>query len=195
MLTILSLFDYSGVWSQPYADAGYNVVRVDLKNGQDVMTFDYKSIGPVYGILAAPPCTCFSISGARWWAGMDASGRTAVMVTLLKKTIEIIDYLSPSFWAIENPVGRIADFAPEIGKPWYFQPCDYGDPYTKKTGLWGDFVPPLPIFLGSDWSVVPSQGSKMHLLPQTDVRSQLRSETPAGFARAFYLCNRESSPR
>ena len=27
---ILSLCDYSGVWSQPYVDACYHVVRVDL---------------------------------------------------------------------------------------------------------------------------------------------------------------------
>ena len=30
MMTILSLCDYSGAWSQPYADAGYDVVRVVL---------------------------------------------------------------------------------------------------------------------------------------------------------------------
>ena len=32
---ILSLCDYSGVWSQPYADAGYRVVKVDIQHGSD----------------------------------------------------------------------------------------------------------------------------------------------------------------
>jgi hypothetical protein len=33
---ILSLCDYSGRWSQPYRDAGYNVIQIDLKRGNDV---------------------------------------------------------------------------------------------------------------------------------------------------------------
>lgn len=33
---ILSLFDYSGSWSKPYRDAGYDVVQVDLKLGDDI---------------------------------------------------------------------------------------------------------------------------------------------------------------
>lgn len=51
--TILSLYDFSGVWSQPYRDAGYNVIQVDLKRGQDVRTLEYP--GPLHGILAAAP--------------------------------------------------------------------------------------------------------------------------------------------
>ena len=31
---ILSLCDYSGVWSQPYEDDGYDVVKVDLRDGE-----------------------------------------------------------------------------------------------------------------------------------------------------------------
>ena len=37
MKRILSLYDYSGNWSLPYREAGYEVVQVDLKRGgQDV---------------------------------------------------------------------------------------------------------------------------------------------------------------
>jgi hypothetical protein len=62
---ILSLCDYSGVWSQPYVDDAYDVVRVDLKHGQDVRLLELPD-RPVHGILAAPPCTVFANSGARW---------------------------------------------------------------------------------------------------------------------------------
>ncbi len=52
--TVLSLCDYSGVWSQPYADTGYNVIRVDLQTSeQDVRLVEFP--GPVHGILAAHP--------------------------------------------------------------------------------------------------------------------------------------------
>ena len=34
MKTILSLFDYTGNWSEPYRQAGYNVIQQDLKHGK-----------------------------------------------------------------------------------------------------------------------------------------------------------------
>ena len=76
--TILSLFDFTGNWSKPYLDNGYNVIQVDIKHGIDIMTWDYKSIPKksVYGILAAVPCTDYSVSGARWFAAKDEDGRT-----------------------------------------------------------------------------------------------------------------------
>ena len=51
MLTVLSLCDASGVWSQPYVDAGYDVRRVDLENGADVRLFQALPY-PVRGVLA-----------------------------------------------------------------------------------------------------------------------------------------------
>jgi len=38
MKTILSLFDYSGNWSFFYKKAGYNVIRQDIKLGQDIFS-------------------------------------------------------------------------------------------------------------------------------------------------------------
>lgn len=64
MKTILSLCDYSGVWCAPYREAGYNVVQIDLKHGQDVRLLEFP--GEVHGILCAPVCTMFARSGA--WA-------------------------------------------------------------------------------------------------------------------------------
>jgi hypothetical protein len=55
--TILSLCDYSGIWSKPYKDAGYYVIQIDIKHGDDVRLFPYP--GEVYGILAAPPVYSF----------------------------------------------------------------------------------------------------------------------------------------
>lgn len=93
------------------------------------------------------------------------------------------------WWALENPVGKLVRY---LGKPLMrFNPCDYGDPYTKRTCLWGSFTPPLPLILGKDLSVSPTEGSKMHT--QYGGRSQAtknaRSATPLGFARAFFDAN------
>ena len=140
---ILSLFDFSGVWSQPYVDKGYAVTRLDIQTGGDVLTFDSNAYlaehGQPQGILAAPPCTDFASSGARWWADKDKDGRTREALRLIDTTLAIVEVLQPAWWALENPVGRLTRLRPQLGKPFYFQPWWYGDAYTKKTGLWGDF--------------------------------------------------------
>ena len=183
--TILSLCDYSGSWSKPYREAGYNVVQVDIKHGQDVRLFDYP--GRVWGILAAPPCTHLASSGARWWA---EKGEAALLESLAiaDACLRFVALCSPKWWALENPVGRLAKY---YGKPQFtFNPCDFGDPYTKKTNLWGNFTPPLPVFVGRQMGVEPVEGSKMHRLPPSADRATLRSITPAGFAEAFFTANR-----
>lgn len=188
--TILSLFDYSLSWAGPYKKAGYNVIQVEIKLGIDILTWDYKAIdkNSVCGILAAPPCTDFSVSGAQYWPKKDKDGTTAKAVELVKKTLEIIAYFKPDFWAIENPVGRISKLVPEIGKPFYWEPYEFGDPWTKKTGLWGKFEKPehsyaLPI----KWA---EQGSWSQLLGGKGEKTKaIRSITPVGFARAFFEAN------
>lgn len=82
---------------------------------------------------------------------------------------------------MENPVGRLRQF---YGDPTLiFDPCDYGDPYTKKTLLWGSFSPP------ERNRVEPTEGSKMWKLPPGPLRARLRSATPQGFAQAFFAAN------
>lgn len=199
--TILSLFDFSGNWSRPYAEAGHNVIQIDVKLGIDMMDIDatwlmenaMDSFGTVDAILAAPPCTDFSVSGAQYWPAKDKDGRTAKSVELVRQVLRCVDFCKPDWWALENPVGRIDKLVPELGRPWWFNPCDFGDAYTKKTGLWGKFIPPLPLFAG-DHSVKPvracSQGSWLQTLGGKSERTKtLRSATPMGFAYAFYIAN------
>lgn len=186
MIQILSLCDYTGSWSQPYVDAGYDVIRVDIKKGDDVRLFKALS-HPVRGVLAAPPCTHFASSGARWWAD---KGEAALLeaLAIVDACLRIVAVHRPRWWVLENPIGRLRDY---LGEPrMSFDPCEYGrydgghgDGYTKRTLLWGDFAMPLK-------SPVPNtEGSRMHLLPPSDERAALRSATPAGFARAFFEAN------
>ncbi len=67
---ILDLCGGTGAWSKPYKDNGYNVINVTLPE-YDVRT--YEPPDNVYGILAAPPCTDFAASGARWWLRKDGN--------------------------------------------------------------------------------------------------------------------------
>lgn len=190
--TILSLCDYSGNWSAPYREAGYKIIQVDIKlNNQDIRLLKFP--GKVYGILAAPPCTHFAIVGARHWK--NKTDRDLMEgLSIVDACIRLAAITQPKFWVLENPVGRLRDW---LGAPQFkFNPCDYGDPWTKKTYLWGNFVAPLPLFVGGDHSVEPNKylgktgrNYGRTLVASGQDRSAVRAETPKGFARAFFMAN------
>ena len=184
---ILSLFDYSGNWPKYYKENGYSVHQIDLKLGIDILELSKNDFpfDSVHGILAAPPCTDFAGSGAQYWKAKDEDGRTEASLALIDKTLEIIEWFQPTWWVLENPVGRLPKLRPQIGSPWYFQPFWYGDPWTKKTGLWGNFNKDLPRN-----EVKPDPNSWiMKLGGKSERTKELRSMTPLGFAKAFYLAN------
>lgn len=177
-LNIISLFDYSGTWSKPYRDAGYNVIQLDIKHGKDVRLLSFDEIPkPVRGILAAPPCTHFSRAGARWWKD-KGDDELLQALSLVDATMRIIHVSQPTWWVLENPIGRLKDY---LGEPTMkFQPHQFGDPYTKRTWLWGNFNTNLRLD-----EVEPTLGQLTNLYKD----KTRRSVTPAGFAMAFYLAN------
>lgn len=195
---VLSLFDLTGSWSKPWEEAGYQVYRFDIQNDPvvgDVNNFSADFFGDwfgdfdgqdVYAILAATPCTDFAVSGARHFAAKDADGRTVASVKLVHQTLAAIEYFKPAVWALENPVGRIE----KLGglPPWRlsFDPNHLGDPYTKKTILWGRFNGDLPVA-----PVEPTEGSKMHTLygGKSLATKNARSATPEGFSYGFFMAN------
>lgn len=195
---ILSLFDYSGRWSSFYKEAEYDVYQVDVKLGLDVLSLEPRDLpfSAVYGVLAAPPCTDFAGSGAQYWKVKDADGRTEQSLALIDKTLSLIDYYKPTFWALENPVGRLPKLRPQIGKPWYFNPNEFagwlepelGDKecYTKRTGLWGVFNRPEKRIR----EVIPNCNPIMSLGGKSERTKELRSMTPLGFSKAFFEANK-----
>ena len=102
-------------------------------------------------------------------------------IAIMDACLRFIYAVNPVWWVLENPTGRMVDF---LGDPVFkFDPCDFGDPYTKKTYLWGNFKHP------KKKPVEPVEGSKMWRLPPSPKRAALRSLTPPGFASAFFEAN------
>lgn len=176
----------TGAWSQPYRDAGYDVRVITLPEA-DVLTYEPPS--GVHGILAAPPCTEFARVGARWWPGKPPE-LLAEAVAVVRACLRIIALAKPKWWALENPIGRIVECVPELGPPRLkVHPCDFGDPWTKRIWLWGDFAPPFyrvvrPVFHPTQ---PPRRRDRTSMMSSTQ-RAE-RAITPAGFARAFYEVN------
>lgn len=141
--TILHLCADTGSDSKSYKDAGYNVILV----GKDIGVENYHPPKDVYGIIANPVCTEFSIA-----TGRDKQGDYEKGLFLVKECQRIISECEPKFWVIENPAtGRLKDF---LGKPvMTYEPWEYGSPWTKKTALWGTFNKPFKRY--EQWKDVP----------------------------------------
>lgn len=211
---ILSLFDYSGTWSQPYRDAGIPVMQVDTEMSnagpyrQRMDVRDLAELLPpweVEGILAAPPCRCFCKPGARLWKQWDAEGDTEDALSVVDATLAIVKHYQPTWWVIENPPGRLANKKGtglrqgRLGPPRFsFHPWQFAaladnpddDRRTKLTYLWGNFTLPTP-------APLPPHPYPAHLPPgRRDPVSRVwssqyrkRATTPTGFARAFAAAN------
>ena len=128
MKIILDLCGGTGSWSKPYSDNGYKVINVTLPE-YDVRTY----IPPdnIYGILAAPPCTMFSLARTRAKKKRDfAEGMEIVKacMNIIWKCRENPKYRKDGclkFWALENPMGFLRQF---LGYPYFtFDPCDFGE--------------------------------------------------------------------
>ena len=192
---MLSCFDHSTVMAQPWAEAGYLCYCLDIAHpsgferhgnivtiGADVTRW-YPALNHEWSFAAFfPPCTHLAVSGARWFQGKGLRALSEA-IGLVAVAAEIAESLQCPY-LIENPVSTLASY---WRKPDYtFDPCDYGDGWTKKTCLWtgGGFVMP-------EKNRVPiTEPGKIHRLPPTDDRAQLRSLTPSGFARAVFEANR-----
>lgn len=209
MKNVLSLFDYSGHWSEPWGQS-HHVYTHDLKVPETKYLFRERIhiAGDILEwnppdvkfdvVLAAVPCTNFALSGTRWFASKDADGRTADSLKLVAKTLEIIQLYKPRVWAIENPMFRIHKLVPELGQPRFkFHPWQFGgygfpdENYYKQTWLWGNFKVPIVRPVPPEARDKNGHGriGNAWKLPKNE-RAEVRSITPKGFARGFYEANK-----
>lgn len=199
---ILDLCGGTGSWSKPYREAGYDVRVITLPE-YDVLT--YIPPDKVYGILSAPPCTEFSLLNC-----IDEPRKRDFDegLKVVKACLRIVEKCKPVFNALENPIGYLKNY---LGNPQFaFQPWEFGDAWTKRTCIWGNFNKPMKLY--TRWDDVPKldlyirprrdkpnyaylhksaiknipQLSDYH--PKTD--AEFRAITPPGFARAFFEANK-----
>lgn len=200
---VLDLCGGSGSWSRPFKEAGYDVRVITLPE-YDVCT--YEPPANVWGILAAPPCTEFSVLNCKAEARERNPEEGMVVVNAC---LRIIKQCNPVWWALENPRGYLREY---LGPPALtFQPWHFGDPWTKCTDIWGSFKFPQKKY--TRWEDVPNKlplytrpgRSKpnfayLHKSAQKDIPqlsfaspendAAFRAITPPGFAYAFYEANK-----
>ena len=178
---ILDLCGGTGSWSKPYADAGYDVLVIDpLADGRDVRLLEAKQ-GRIHGILAAPPCTMFC--RMRMCRGEPSSEQFRGALSVVDACLRIVVVQRPRWWALENPVGYLKRW---LGEPTLaFDPCQYGDPWTKRTWIWGSFTVPLVRPVAHCGPLIHRKQGRRGVA-KSDSENSI---TPPGFARAFYEVN------
>lgn len=216
---ILDLCGGTGSWSKPYRDAGYkvevitlptyDVTKVDFgshamefirqdKHYMDTLCVPYED---VYGILAAPPCTEFSL--AKGNKSRDFKKAMEVVEACLKIIwhCRLYAHTNLKFWAIENPRGFLRQF---MGNPYFtFEQWEFGDAGIKPTDIWGYFKPPIKTISEKPPDLarrfpngrINGRGMAVPIVPPEYrglglSREALRAITPKGFAEAFYKANK-----
>lgn len=183
-------------------DPDYEVILI----GEEIGVENYHPPANVHGIIANPVCTEFSTAKCFTHVGDLEKG-----MFLVNHCLRIIEEANPKWWVLENPAkGRLKE---KLGKYKHaYQPWHYGSPWTKYTGLWGNFTMPKKLY--TNWSEVPKipelyirpgrskpglvyfHKSAVALIPEMQwakdyikCDADIRSMCSDGFAKEFYKAN------
>ena len=131
-------------------------------------------------MIAHPPCTHLSVSGARWFKGKQAKQAAA-----LDFVRQLLDAPIPRI-ALENPVSIISS---HIRKPdQIIQPWMFGHKEKKGTGLWLKGLPKLvpTTDLKEETDALPiAVQQRIHWQAPGKDRWKIRSTTFKGIAKAM----------
>ena len=188
-MRVLIACEYSGAVRDAFTRGGHDAMSCDLLPAEtpgqhyqgdvrDVLDYPWDLM------IAHPPCTHLSVSGARHFAEkrMDGRQQSAVsfFMALARAPIPKI--------AIENPVcimSRMWRKPDQIIQPWQF-----GHGETKATCLWLHGVEPLKPTndVKAEMMLLPkNQRERLHYLPPGPDRWKERSRTFQGIADAMAM--------
>ena len=180
-MKVLIACEFSGVVKDAFRDRGHDAYSCDIlpSEGKHWVKHYQEDVLNIldFGwdlMIAHPPCTHLSVSGARWFKEKQADGRQQAALAFVQKLMDApIDKI-----CIENPISIISS---KIRKPdQIIQPWQYGHGETKATCLWLKGLPLL-----TPTNIVEGREARIHKLPPSKNRSKLRSITYQGIAEAM----------
>jgi site-specific DNA-cytosine methylase len=178
-MKILIACEYSGIVRDAFIKLGHDAISCDLLptdlpgphyqgDVRDLMDYPFDLM------IAHPPCTHLSVSGARHFVEkrLDERQQTAVsfFMMLAKSDIPMI--------AIENPVCIMSSLYRKPDQ--VIQPWQYGHGETKATCLWLKGLPLL-----QPTNIVEGREQRIHKMPPSADRWKERSKTFQGVANAM----------
>ncbi len=176
-MRVLVACEYSGVVRDAFIARGHDAISCDLLP-TEVPGPHYQGdvrdvLGDGWGLMIAhPPCTHLSVSGARWFKDKLPEQAEALDFVRL-----LLDAPIPRI-ALENPISIISS---RIRKPdQIIQPWQFGHGETKATCLWLKGLPKL-------WAtcLVEGREARVHKMPPGPDRWKERSRTFTGIGAAM----------
>jgi len=176
-MKVLIACEFSGAVRDAFTAKGHDAISCDLLPSE---TPGNHYQGNVFDIIddgfdlmiAHPPCTHLSVSGARWFKNKIEQQKEALrfVTDLMNCKIQKI--------CIENPISIISS---KIKKPdQIIQPWQFGHGETKSTCLW---LKNLPLLIPDN--IVDGRESRIHKMPPSENRWKERSRTYKGIAWAM----------
>lgn len=176
-MKVLVACEYSGRVRDAFLKKGHDAISCDLLptevpgphyqgNIEDILNNDWDLM------IAHPPCTHLSVSGARWFKDKQVEQQEALEFVRLLLNAPI-----PKI-ALENPISIIST---KIRKPdQIIQPWQFGHGETKATCLWLKNLPLL-----TPTNIVEGRENRIHKMPESKGRWKERSRTFQGIAEAM----------
>jgi hypothetical protein len=176
---VLVACEYSGTVRDAFNALGHEAMSCDLLptespgahyqgNVRDVLDYPWDLI------IAHPPCTHLSVSGARHFAAKQMDGRqqsaASFFMMFAKTDVPRV--------AIENPVCIMSSLwrkPDQIVQPW-----EHGHGETKATCLWLKGLPKI-----QPTKIVEGREARIHKMPPSPERWKERSKTYPGIAEAM----------
>lgn len=178
-MRVLVACEYSGRVRDAFIALGHTALSCDLLpteqpgphyQGDVRNVLDY----PWDLMVAFPPCTHLTVSGAKHFTAKKLDGRqyagASFFMSLAKADIPRI--------AIENPVGIMSTLYRKPDQ--VIQPWQFGHGETKATCLWLKNLSPL-----KPTNIVEGREARIHRMPPGPDRWKERSRTFAGIAKAM----------
>jgi hypothetical protein len=195
-MTGIELFCGRGTISDTFRAAGHEMISVDVRRRKGVCEPTIKAniltlrpgdfpVRPGY-IWASPPCNAFSYAGGNfYYDSLMPKDRAQHFIKILQHTLFLIDALSPEYFFIENPRGRmrynkslIDWLVKHSGMTKQMTWGSYGFPTTKPTDIFTN---------AHDFEVrkmLPyGRGAKNDIGTFNNLTVCQRQEVPAVFAR------------
>ena len=178
-LRVLVACEFSGVVRRAFRELGHDAWSCDLLPAEDGSGHHFQgdALALLDGgwdiLIAHPPCTDLSVSGARHFAAKQADGRQDRALEFVRALMAF-----PGRYCIENPISIISS---RIRKPdQIIQPWQFGHGETKATCLWLNGLLPL-----RPTNVVEGREARVHRMPPGPNRWKERSRTFEGIAAAM----------
>ena len=176
-LRVLVACEYSGAVRDAFRGQGCTAFSCDLLESEEPGPHFQRDVRDILHLgwdimVAHPPCTHLSVSGARWFKEKATEQAEALDFVRLLMAAPI------PFIAIENPISVISS---KIRKPdQILQPWQHGHGETKATCLWLKNLPPLV-----PTNIVEGREPRVHHMPPGPDRWKERSRTLSGVAEAM----------